>query len=435
MRNHSNIFALILCLALIAVEGGSAIAQPKGLNEGNDPHRTRLIPYHSSESAAAHSLDKQRYMEPITEWERVENTLRGEFTYPFSWVERQIFLRIEQVGQPYEVFVNGKRAGGSTNGHAPAEYNITKLSHEDKNRVEVHLKDGEELRAIECFEMPKCGEPKVYILSQPRVRVRDVSWRATQGMGGIVNADFSVVMHNQTLGQKSARLYYELYLNDTIRLTTGHLDLTLGMYGIDTMRFGGVVPDSMLWNSATPHQLSLRLRNRIAGRDIEFYDLPVAMRELRYENGEFYINGTRCAMEWIEMSPSVTIEDITKTYENGHRAIRFTAGGVGDETLTLCDKLGIYVALTAPIDSSSAGESRKRGGNPSNNPKWRDEYTRRTLQMIHTTKRHPSVVAYYLAQGSANGICLYESYLAAKAVAGERAVLYTDGGNEWNSDR
>ncbi|MBR5822193.1 MAG: hypothetical protein IKY51_05025, partial [Alistipes sp.] len=89
--------------------------------------------------------------------------------------------------------------------------------------------------------------------------------------------------------------------------------------------------------------------------------------------------------------------------------------------------------ITAPINSSKAGESRKRGGNPSNDPKWRKEYVERTTQMINTTKRHPSVAAYYLADDSANGICLYESYLAAKRIT-DIPVFYDGGGKEWNSD-
>ena len=101
--------------------------------------------------------------------------------------------------------------------------------------------------------------------------------------------------------------------------------------------------------------------------------------------------------------------------------------------LEWCDANGVYVALTAPINSSSAGVSRRKGGNPSNDPKWRKEYTERVVQMIHTTKRHPSVVAYYLADDSANGIALYEAYLAAKAISGDRPVIYDDGGGECGS--
>ena len=69
-----------------------------------------------------------------------------------------------------------------------------------------------------------------------------------------------------------------------------------------------------------------------------------------------------------------------------------------------------------------------------NDPKWREDYVERTLQLYYTTKRHTSVVAYVLADDSANGICLYESYLTLKAVVRNRPVFYFDGSREWYSD-
>lgn len=401
--------------------------QPKG----EELYRTRLIPYPTEATAKEGAMARQRYMQPIEEWVEVDGALRGEFTFPFSWLERQVFIRVEGVAQPYELFVNGKRAGGSANGFAAAEYNISKISKEDKNRVELRLLGGDSVAAIECFEKT-APHPMAYIISQPRVRVRDIAYRTNIDFG-VVNADFSVVMHNETLGKKVSRLYYELYLNDTLRLDAGTRDVALGMYGVDTMRFGAPVPDSVLWSSESPTRLSLRLKNRIEGRDVEFYNIAVALRELEYENGAFIINKKPCDMTWCELSPNTTIAELEQLYNSGTRAVRFTAGAVKDEVLSFCDAKGIYVAITAPINSSKAGESRKRGGNPSNDPKWRKEYVERTTQMINTTKRHPSVVAYYLADDSANGICLYESYLAAKRIT-DIPLFYDGGGKEWNSD-
>jgi beta-galactosidase len=248
-----------------------------------------------------------------------------------------------------------------------------------------------------------------------------------------VNVDFNVVMHNETLGAKRSRIYYELFLNDTLRLTGGNLDVEGGMYGVDTMRFGAPVPDSVLWSIDNPSRVSLRLKNRIEGRDVEFYNFDVALRELRYEKGEFYINNAKCDITWHEISPRVSVEELADIYASGVRAVRFTAGYVRDELLEYCDSHGLYVAITAPINSSSAGLSRRRNGNPSNNPSWRTEYVQRTVAAIYTTKRYPCVVAYFLADDSANGICLYESYLAAKAIT-SLPVFYEDGGGEWNSD-
>lgn len=426
---HNIIYGIVLALATLTATELSAQS-----NEGCDLHRTRLIPYPTANEAMEHGMAKQRYMQPITEWTSTsEEVLSGEFTYPFSWVERQIFVRVEGIGVPYEVLVNGKVAGGSTNGHAAAEYNITKISREDKNTLAIRLLDNKGVETIENFV--KSTQPVAYVLSQPRVRVRDIFYRATIGKGGVVNVDLGAIMHNQTLGEKTSRLYYEIFLNDTIRLGAGHRDVSLGMYGVDTMRFGVPVPDSVLWSSDSPTRLSLRLKNRIAGRDVEFYNIPLALRQLRYEEGTFYINEKATPVTWTEVSPNATTEDIRGLHDLGHRTLRFTAGGVAEETLAECDKLGIYVAVTAPINSSKMGTSRKRGGNPSNNPRWTKEYTERMTQMIYTTQRHPSVVAYFLADDSANGICLYEAYLAAKQISGDRPVFYEDGNGEWNSDR
>ena len=425
MNRYTAIIAVALSMLLC---GTGASAQQR---RGEDCYRTLLIPYPTETAAKEGAMSRQRYMQPIEEWVDVDGVLRGEFTFPFSWLERQVFIRVEGVARPYELFVNGKRAGGSSNGFVATEYNITKISKEDKNRVELRMLDESAVAPIECFERTT-PHPVAYIISQPRVRVRDIAYRTNIDFG-VVNADFSVVMHNETLGKKSSRLYYELYLNDTLRLDAGMRDVELGMYGVDTMRFGAPVPDSVLWSADNPTRLSLRLKNRIEGRDVEFYDVAVALRELGYENGIFTVNKQMCDMTWCEVSPNATVADVEQLYKDGTRAVRFTAGAVKEEVLSYCDAKGMYVALTAPINSSKAGASRKRDGNPSNDPKWREEYVARTTQMIHTTKRHPSVVAYYLADDSANGICLYESYLAAKLVT-DIPIFYDDGGKEWNSD-
>ena len=67
---------------------------------------------------------------------------------------------------------------------------------------------------------------------------------------------------------------------------------------------------------------------------------------------------------------------------------------------------GLYVIAQAPIDTRRSGDSRRRGGNPSNAPEWLGAYLERTENSYHTTKRHPSVVAFSLAVKSSNGIKL-----------------------------
>ena len=379
-------------------------------------------------------MDKQRFMEPITEWTKVdESTLKGKFTFPFAWIDRHVFIRIEGVKQPYEVFINGKSAGSVTNGLVATEFDITKISKEDTNIVELRLLPRDGVAAIECFELGE-ATPCAYVVSQPRVRVREAFWNTHKGMGGIANIDFGLVMRNETLNPKHSKLYYELYANDTLRLTGGHLDVSLGMHATDTMRFGATIGDTLLWCHDAPTMLSLRVENRMENRKSEVYDFAVALRELDYNDGTIYINGEPTTLDWHDMPACSSFAEVQSALAEGKYALRFGAGYVSEEVLALCDKEGAYVALTTPINSSLSGESRKRGGNPSNDPAWREEYIERAVALVETTDRHASVVAYFLAEDSANGICLYEAYLAMKRVSGSRPVFYLDGGNEWNSD-
>ncbi|MBO5820731.1 MAG: hypothetical protein J6R02_03985, partial [Alistipes sp.] len=373
-----------ICLCVAMIMANFAYAQSGNM----DNYRTRMLPYPTSDAAHKGGVTPNRYLQIIDQWQEVDGVLQGEFTFPFSWLERQVFVRIEGCMMPYKLFINGKLACESTNGFVAKEINITKLSKEDKNRVELRLAESNKMQDIECFERG-ATHPIVYVISQPRVRVRDVSWRTNIEKGGVVNADFNVIMHNETLGDKTSRLYYELYVNDTTRLTGGSLDVALGMYGVDTMRFGAPVPDSVLWSAESPTRISMRLKNRIGGRDVEFYEFDLALREMRYDNGVYYINNVKQDFAWHEVSPRVSVEELNGLYTSGVRAIRFTAGFVRDELLEFCDEKGIYVAVTAPINSSLSGTSRKRGGNPSNKPSLRDEYVERILSAIRTTKRYP----------------------------------------------
>ena len=422
---------LLYSLLAMASVSTTAVAQTPSHEESP---RTRIIPYPSAELARGGSLEKQRFMEPITEWTTdAQGVLRGEFTFPFAWIDRHVFLRFEGVMQPYEVVVNGKVAGSTTNGLVATEFDITKLSQEDTNVVELRLLPRDGVEPIECFARGE-AKPCAYVVSQPRIRVRDIFWNTHKGMGGIANIDFGVIMRNETLNPKKSKLYYELYANDTLRLTGGNLDVWLDMYGVDTMRFGATISDTLLWRHGAPTMLSLRMENRIENRKSEVYDFAVALRDLRYDGNTLYINDEATGLEWHDMLACSSVADVQRAIDAGHSLLRFGAGYVSEDVLTLCDREGLYVALTTPINSSLAGESRKRGGNPSNDPAWREEYVARAVALVETTDRHASVVAYFLAEDSANGICLYEAYLAMKRVAGNRPVFYLDGGNEWNSD-
>lgn len=107
-----------------------------------------------------------------------------------------------------------------------------------------------------------------------------------------------------------------------------------------------------------------------------------------------------------------------------------------ESLLNFCDVQGLYVIAQAPIDTRRSGESAPQGrGIRPTTPNGSRPYLERTENSYHTTKRHPSVVAFALATQSANGINLYESYLNMKRFGDSRPFIYPDAGGEWDSDK
>jgi len=95
----------------------------------------------------------------------------------------------------------------------------------------------------------------------------------------------------------------------------------------------------------------------------------------------------------------------------------------------------MYAIAQVPIDTQHNGPSRRKGGNPSNDPAWEGAFAERAENTYHLAKHHPSVIAFSLARRSSNGIGLYETYLRMKRYDDSRPFVYPEAGGEWNSDR
>lgn len=72
------------------------------------------------------------------------------------------------------------------------------------------------------------------------------------------------------------------------------------------------------------------------------------------------------------------------------------AGGVSGALYDLCDRYGFYVVEQAPINTSRSGMSRRKGGNPSNDPHGRrpiSPVSRRATTSLETASVRRSILA------------------------------------------
>ncbi len=425
--------SLLFSILLFAATTASAqYANPRHLTVGGEPHRAVVTPY--SSVAEADTAAASPYVRPL-EWTRSEHRdgalFTARFTQPFSWINRTVLLRIGYAPAAYLVKINGKEVAYAQNGSSATEFNITRYTREGVNTVELLTPTSAAGQQIENWTHTPDAPADCRVLTQPAVRVRD--WFCTtRRVGDGYIADFSVVVKSDKLNEKEARISYEIP-RTALR---GSATLRLSRRGEDTLHFTMPLTAAMLWSPGRPRLDTLRLSTYYEGRQAEYLSFPVGFRLLESDSqGRLSVNGTPVKLSARKVSGTATAEELGAYRREGINTLILRPGRIRDGFFDDCDTTGLYVIPTAPIDTHTSGDSRRKGANPSNDPVWKAAYTDRALATWHRSRRHPSVIAVALAdEGSANGICLYESYLALRRRESERRVIYLSAAGEWNSD-
>jgi beta-galactosidase len=245
-----------------------------------------------------------------------------------------------------------------------------------------------------------------------------------------------MIVKTESLNPKKARIHYELIAPDTTVVTYGHRDIELGMRAEDTIKIMTQIPYVYTWCADMPVRYRLNVKTQIEGRYAEYQSHMIGFRTVETnENGDFLINGIKTDLAYRDFDAmTVTNKDIIAARVLKYNTVRFKAGAVPQEVYRMCDSLGMYVITQIPINTSKSGLSRRVGGNPTNDPKWKQAYLDRVETTYRTTRGSACVIGYIMAEESSNGINLYESYLRLKALEQKRPVIYLEAAGEWNSD-
>ncbi len=427
----STWMALALC--------GTLGAQEYTPSQGLELPRGHVAPCPTREEAAAAAGRNNRYFTRLDGWNREGGRFTARFTVPFAWANRQVLLHVDHASGDYEVRVNGRAAARNSNGSAPAEYNLTRLVHEGANTLEIELLQPSATAALESWQespAPTLGD--AWLMSPPTMYVRDVLVKNSRARAtdDFLTAEVGIVVKTAALNPRTSRIYYELLTPDGTTAAIGHNDMTLDMRREDTLRFLARIPDTLQWNAASPVRYTLRLKTRHEGRDVEHLEFHPGFRTAETTaNGRLLVNGQPVALRVREVRPDIGTDEIEALRDQGYNTLRLLPGAANESLYDTCDSLGVYLIVTAPVDTRRSGLSRRKGGNPSNDPAWQSTYIERAEAAYHTAKRHPSVIGFALARQSANGINLYETYLHMKRFDETRPFVYPDAEGEWNSDR
>lgn len=434
-----------MLLALSAVQmRAQEYDSPEYISLGREKARTKVVPYPTAEEAQrlGAGMVESKFVRPIKEWTHTEEedavVFSSKYVIPFVWLSRMAILYVDEASGAYEVIINGKKVGYSANAFTPAEFNVTKASKENVNTISIRVLKDHFSRKMECFNEntePRIGE--VFVMSQPMIRVRDILHKTNVDMKSeYANVELGLVVKTETLNPKKARIHYELLAPDTTVVTYGHRDVTIGMREEDTIKFTAQIPYALTWCAEMPVRYRLNVRTQVEGRNVEYQSHMIGFRTVEAnDEGDFFINGIKTELFYRDFDPlTVTDKDIIAARVLKYNALRFKMGAVPQNVYRMCDSLGMYVIAQVPINTKSSGLSRQRGGNPSNDPKWKNAFLDRVETSYRTTRGQACVIGYIMAEESSNGINLYESFLKLKSMEAKRPVIYIDAAGEWNSD-
>lgn len=433
----------ILTLAFLSsvwMAAAQNYSSPETVETGKEQSRTTFVVYPTAQEAAAGSHEASKYMTPLQEWEKQTTDLgtgfSTQFTVPFAWVNRQVLLHVDWASSAYEIRLNDKVVAYCQNGNNPADYNLTKQAKEGINTLTITVLANPASAVLESWShtaTPTLGT--CYVFTQPTIRIRDV-FTKTFRSGSTWNGEVGIVVKTDALNPKKAKIHYELLTPEAKVVTYGSQEIELDMRREDTLRFVAQIPDTMVWSARNPVLYTLKLKTQTEGRYTEYASFKVGFRTVSNVRGQLAINGYPVELKAVPtLGSTVSPSQMLEWKQQGYNLILLPAGGVPQALYDLCDQFGFYVVEQAPINTSRSGTSRRKGGNPTNDPAWQAAYIARIGDSYHTSKLHPSVVAFSLAEQSANGNNLYEGYLYLKSLEKERPVVYPDATGEWNTDK
>lgn len=365
---------------------------------------------------------------------------RREFTMPFKWIDREIFVRLEAVGRAYYLYVNGYPAGYHADSKTPAYFDVTKYVADGKNTVCVVAYANPVSAMLENQLSGKgtmiAGE--VSVIAQPKVRIRDyvVDTRFDPQGNGLFS--FGAIVKSHLLNPKEVTVYYELLGPDSAVVSKGKRDARFHLRAEDTVRFFANLPGIQSWSHESPKLYTIALRLQHEGRFTEYTKVRIGFRDVSFDNGGLRLNGRPVTLRAVDYECPSEAEAVRRDFasmrKRGINCVRVGLYPQSDRFYQLADEYGIYVCDQANIDSHLSGSSLDRDGSPANDPQWEAAHTARVMDMYYASQNHPSVVMFSLGRDAGRGYNMYEAYRSLKAVEKERPVIYEGAGAEWNTD-
>ena len=315
---------------------------------------------------------------------------------------RSVSLKFEGMAFKSEVWVNGKKLGGSSIGQLPLSFDVTDIVKPGPNELLVSLAGRAALidPANKTFLAPLSGVGagiwgKVELEFLPKVHIErvfvDTSVKAKK-------LTLDVRLRNdakQAVSVQIAALVKDAKGRPQTKIDGPVVTLAPGEEKAVKVDKDWIAPN--LWSPADPALYEAEVSLLSAGQRVDEKTVRFGFREFEIRGRDFYLNGERIVLlrdSQLRSLPSTRGEmfaAIRKIAGNPYNCIRPHLGFNASALLEICDELGVMVVPESAWHNS--GNKFRVEARQAWLPQV-EEYTRR---MIEEYYNHPSVVMWNLA--------------------------------------
>ena len=229
---------------------------------------------------------------------------RKKFFVPSEWINKSIFIRFGSADYFSKVWINGILLGENNLGFLPFEFDITKYVRCGEEAEIVlclnnHLNDDsipqgitaknyldenrlrEETFPAARFDFSPFGgiHRPVYLISKPKTHLTNIKVDTSiSGTTGIV--DVSGILSSGLNGSVLLKILSNDVKNKTV-------------VKVNENSFNGriVIEDCRFWSNENPHLYNLEVIILKEEVEVDFYSLPIGIREVKIANNKLYLNG------------------------------------------------------------------------------------------------------------------------------------------------
>ncbi len=324
------------------------------------------------------------------------------------------YINFEGVDSAFYLYINGQFKGYSQISHATSEFDITELSVNGENTIDVLVLKWCISTYLECQDKFRFSGifRNVYMLTRPKNHITDYKIETT-----ISGDDGILTFYNES----QVDIKVVISSKSTVAPKESLTKIT--------------VPDVKLWSAEEPNLYAVELRTRTE-KIIE----NIGFREITIEGPVFKINGSAVKLKGVnrhdfhcETAATVSLEDLAKDIhlmkELNVNAVRTSHYPNSPEFYLLCDKFGIYVMDEADLEMH--GACSRDGGYDidlwkeyAENDFFSAGITDRHTALVERDKNRPSVIIWSLGNESSFGKAFFAGANYIKRRDNTRPVHY-----------